>query len=140
MASDSVLIALADVGPGVQLEETLAAAGVRATWDQGLANGPPSGGGAWSVVLVDADHLGGRLAAVCDAWRDHASVPGVVAIGSSVEARAQAPHARVTLVAPTAKLATIISCGTIAAAVIPEFTKVFTSSKSPVPAATARGR
>ena len=28
------------------------------------------------------------------------------------------------------KLSTIISCGTMAAAVIPEFTKVFTSAKS----------
>jgi len=109
MAGDSVLIALADAGPGVQMEETLTAAGVPATWQSSFANGPAVGSGAPSVVLVDADHLGARLAAVCDAWRDHASVPGVVAIGSSATAREQAPHARVTLVAPAAKLATIIA-------------------------------
>lgn len=104
----AVLIALADVGPSVQLEEQLAQAGLTATWDQAQADGP-RGGGTPTVVLVDADHLGKRLAAVAEAWREHLSVPGVVAIGTSAIAREQAPAARVTLVAPTAKTATLVS-------------------------------
>jgi hypothetical protein len=102
------LIALADVGPGVQLEEQLVRAGLDATWDQTQVDGP-HGGAMPSVVLIDADHLGNRLTKVVEAWRDHPSVPGVVAIGSSASAREQAPAARVTLVAPSAKLSTVVS-------------------------------
>ncbi len=103
----AVLIALADVGPGVQLEELLNQAGANARWDVLQADGP-RGGTTAAVVLVDADHLGTRLAEVSTQWRDLPSVPGVVAIGSSAIAREQAPIARVTLVAPTAKVATIV--------------------------------
>ncbi|MDQ3337125.1 MAG: J domain-containing protein [Myxococcota bacterium] len=103
-----VLIALADVGPGVQLEEHLVQAGLDAKWDQAQANGP-TGGAMPTVVLLDADHLGKRLAQVAEAWRDYPSVPGVLAIGSSAVAREQAPAARVTLVAPTAKLSTLVT-------------------------------
>lgn len=104
----TVLIALADVGPGVQLEEQLVAAGMKAKWDATQANGP-RGGGTPEVVLLDADHLGAQLATVADAWRDHPAVPGVVALGMSATARAQAPVARVTLVAPSAKVPTIVA-------------------------------
>lgn len=104
----AVLIALADVGPSVQLEEQLVKAGLDAKWDQAQANGP-QGGAMPTVVLLDADHLGKRLAQVAEAWRDHPSVPGVIAIGSSAVARDQAPAARVTLVAPTAKLSTLVT-------------------------------
>lgn len=103
----AVLIALADVGPGVQLEEQLVRAGLDAKWDQAQVDGP-SGAAMPTVVLLDADHLGKRLAQVAEAWRDHPSVPGVIAIGSSATARDQAPAARVTLVAPTAKLSTLV--------------------------------
>ncbi|HLL25987.1 MAG TPA: J domain-containing protein, partial [Kofleriaceae bacterium] len=41
--------------------------------------------------------------------REHPSVPGVIAIGSSLVAREQAPAARVTLLAPTATLATVVA-------------------------------
>lgn len=102
----AVLIALADVGPGVQLEEQLNQAGFSARWDATQVDGP-RGGGLQQVVLVDADHLGDRLAAVADRWRDAPSVPGVIAIGTSTTARENAPVARVTLIAPTAKLTTI---------------------------------
>lgn len=102
----AVLIALADVGPAVQLEELLNKAGAKATWDAQQADGP-RGGTLAKVVLVDADHLGARLVEVTEKWRDQPSVPGVVAIGSSAVAREQAPRARVTLVAPTAKVATL---------------------------------
>ncbi|HEY5935915.1 MAG TPA: hypothetical protein VIU61_14800 [Kofleriaceae bacterium] len=104
----AVLIALADVGPGVQLEEQLVAANVPAKWDAAAANGPRDTT-PFTVVLIDADLLGERLAGVADRWRDHAAMPGIVAIGSSAAAREHAPKARVTLVAPTAKLATVIT-------------------------------
>ena len=104
----AVLIALADVGPGIQLEEQLTAAGLTARWDAQQADGPRGGAGTLTVVLVDADQLGTRLSEVIDAWRDQPSVPGVVAIGSSAIAREQAPRARVTLVATTAKLPTLV--------------------------------
>ncbi|MEO7734681.1 MAG: hypothetical protein ABIY55_27235, partial [Kofleriaceae bacterium] len=103
----SVLIALADVGLGVQLEEQLAGAGLRARWDAAAAGGPR--GPAADVVIVDADQLGARLAEVTEAWRHHPDLPGVLAIGSSQIAREQAPGAHVTLLAPTAKLATVVA-------------------------------
>ena len=104
----AVLIALADVGPSVQLEEQLVQAGLEAKWDQTQVNGP-TGAAMPTVVLLDADHLGKQLAKVAEAWRDHPSVPGVIAIGASAIARDQAPAARVTLVAPTAKLSTLVA-------------------------------
>ena len=103
-----MLIALADVGPGCQLEEALTQAGAEAKWDATQVDGP-RGGETHTVVLLDADHLGTRLAQVADAWRSHPSVPGVVAIGSSARAREQAPHARLTLLAPTASVATLVA-------------------------------
>lgn len=102
----AVLIALADVGPGVQLEEQLTRAGAKARWDAQQVDGP-RGHVVADVVVVDADHLGARLAEVTEQWRDSLAVPGVVAIGASAAAREQAPRARVTLVAPTAKLTTL---------------------------------
>ena len=104
----AVLIALADVGPSVQLEEQLVQAGIEAKWDQAQAGGP-TGAHMPTVVLIDADHLGKRLAKVADAWRNHPSVPGVIAVGNSQVAREQAPAARVTLLAPTAKLSTLVA-------------------------------
>jgi hypothetical protein len=101
----SVLIALADVGLSVQLEDQLVRAGLAATWDAGQAGAP--GSGVPDVVLVDADHLGARLTEVVAAWRDRPEVPGVVAIGRSAAARDQAPRARVTLVAPGASPQTL---------------------------------
>lgn len=107
----SVLLALADVGVGVQLEEQLVnagQAGLTATWDAAQIDGP-RGGATADVVIVDADHLGARLADVADAWRACPAIPGVLAIGSSPAARDHAPRARITLVAPTARLATVIA-------------------------------
>jgi hypothetical protein len=103
----TVLIALADVGLSVQLEEQLAEAGLAATWDAAQTDGPSAG--AADVVIVDADHLGARLASVVEAWRDRPGVPGVLAIGRSRSARDQAPGARVTLIAPGASLATLVA-------------------------------
>lgn len=103
-----VLIAVADVGAGVQLEEALQRAGVSATWDAAQTDGP-SGAQHCQVVLIDADHLGARLAEVANAWRDHMTVPGVVAIGSSDAARTYAPNARVTLLSTSAKTTTLMT-------------------------------
>jgi len=100
-----VLVAVADVGTGVQLEESLNHAGFEAKWDGAQADGPR--GGTPEVVLLDADHLGARLKAVAEQWRDHPSVPGVVAIGSSTAAREQAPGAHVALLSPDASEATL---------------------------------
>ena len=115
-----VLIAVADVGSGVQLEEALNRAGFEASWDGAQADGPRGGSTSGpgqrpatsflgEIVVLDGDHLGKRLASVADAWRDHPSVPGLVAVGASAAAREQAPSARVTLLAPTASIATISS-------------------------------
>jgi len=101
-----VLIAVADVAAGVQLEEALNQAGFEARWDGAQAEGP-RGATSQEVVLLDADHLGARLGAVAEAWRDHASVPGVVALGASATARDQAPRARVTLLSPGASAASM---------------------------------
>jgi hypothetical protein len=101
-----VLIAVPDVGTGVQLEEALNQAGFDARWDGAQADGP-QGASNQEVVVVDADHLGKRLAEVAEAWRQHASVPGVIALGTSQPARDQAPHARVTLLSSNASQATL---------------------------------
>ncbi|MGE5186569.1 MAG: hypothetical protein ACM31C_31150, partial [Acidobacteriota bacterium] len=101
-----VLIAVADVGPGVQLEEALNQAGFEAKWDAQQADGP-RGDVQPEVVVVDADQLGSRLATIAAAWRQHPSVPAVIAIGASAAAREHAPAARVTLLAPTAKVQTL---------------------------------
>jgi len=104
----SVLIALADIGPAMPLEEQLVAAGLKAHWDRAQADGP-RGPAAPTVVLLDADHLGRRLPEVAEAWRAHPAVPGVVALGASAIARDEAPRARVALIALTAQPATIVT-------------------------------
>ncbi|HEY5945301.1 MAG TPA: hypothetical protein VIV40_07415 [Kofleriaceae bacterium] len=104
----NVLIAVADVGAGVQLEEALNHAGFDSRWDGAQADGP-RGPSQQEVVLLDADHLGARLCSVTDAWRDHPSVPGVVALGTSPVAREQAPIARVTLLSPGAQTSTLVT-------------------------------
>src|SRR5690348_2798402 len=64
-----VLIAVADVGSGVQLEEVLNRAGFEARWDGAQAEGP-RGASDCEVAVLDADHLGVRLAEVANLWRD----------------------------------------------------------------------
>lgn len=103
-----MLIALTAVGAGVQLEEQLMRAGFLAKWDAAQADGP-RGGPPQAVVILDADHLGARLVEVARAWREQPAVPAIVAIGSSADARAHAPLAHVTLLAPTAKLQTLVA-------------------------------
>jgi hypothetical protein len=106
----SVMLALSDVGLGVQLEEQLNAAGqgLRAVWDAAQVEGP-RGAAHIDVAVVDADRLGARLIEIVGAWRARSGVPGVVAIGRSPTARDQAPRAHTTLLTPTAKLATVVA-------------------------------
>lgn len=101
-----VLIAVADVGTGVQLEEAANQAGFEARWDGAQADGPRNAS-AQEVVVVDADHLGRRLQEVVELWREHMSVPGIVAVGVSADARELAPVARVTLLSPGASAQTL---------------------------------
>ena len=103
-----VLVAVADVGTGVQLEEALNQEGFEARWDGAQADGP-TGAGTPEVVVLDADHLAGRLTEIAERWRDHPSVPGLVAVGSSAAAREQAPIAHVALLSPGASTATLAS-------------------------------
>jgi hypothetical protein len=104
----TVLLALADVGAGVQFEEALVRAGLDVKWDAAQADGP-RGAATPSVVVLDADHLGPRLVATAEAWRGHPSLPGLVAIGGSAIARVQAPLARVPLVEPSVATAQVVA-------------------------------
>jgi hypothetical protein len=90
----------------VQLEEALNQAGLSAKWDGAHANGPV-GNVTAEVVVLDADHLGKKLVKAADAWRDTPSLPGLVAMGVSQHARDLAPQAKLTLLSPTASLATV---------------------------------
>lgn len=100
-----VLVAVADVGAGVQLEEALNHQGFVASWDGAQVDGP-KGTSNPEVVVLDADHLAGRLTEVAERWRDHPSVPGVIAVGRSAAAREQAPIAHVALLSPDASATT----------------------------------
>jgi hypothetical protein len=104
----SILLALADVGAGVQFEEALGKAGLAVRWDAGQADGP-RGATTASVVVLDADHLGPRLVDVAEAWRVHPAMPGLIALGGSAVARTQAPLARVPLVAPSLGTAELVA-------------------------------
>lgn len=103
-----MLLAVANVGSGVQLEETLNQAGFKATWTEALANGP-KGSCACDVVIVDADHLGEQLPTIADQWRNQPDVPGIIALGNTAAARESAPQARIALLSTTASRATLIA-------------------------------
>ena len=108
----SVLIALADVGLSVQLEDQLLRAGLTASWDAAQVDAPGAaapGAAAPDIVLLDADRLGARLAEVAEAWRTRPAVPGVLAIGGARHARDHATRARVALVAPGAAPAVLLA-------------------------------
>jgi hypothetical protein len=101
-----VLLAVDEVGTAIQLEETLGTVGIKTRWDRAQAAGPSGDVGEVDVVILDADRAGERLAEVAEAWRDHASSPGVIAIGAP-SARGHASAARITLLAPAATAATL---------------------------------
>jgi hypothetical protein len=105
----SVLLAITDVGIGVQWEEMLQKLGFAVKWDPSMALGPPLAGGISpsDVVVVDADALEHQLVKVTEKWRGSEHVPGVIAIGSSGQSQQRAPAARITLVATKASPATV---------------------------------
>jgi hypothetical protein len=111
-ARHRVLLAVAEVGTAIQLEETLGKVGLATRWDQQQAGGPilPPPPDAPEpepdVVVLDADRAGARLAAIADAWREHPSSPGIVAIGAPA-ARDHAAAARVTLLSSAATAPTL---------------------------------
>jgi hypothetical protein len=92
-----VLLALSDLGLGVQLQEALEARNVPVRWDPSAADGPLAShqtGELEDVVVVDADSLGTRLANVAEAWRRIDPAPAVLALGSTAAAQhaAEAAH------------------------------------------------
>ena len=99
-----MLIALADVGAAVQLEESLTTLGYAVHWD--ATHDEQSSRIETEVVVVSADELGSQLAEVVDAWRGLPHCPGVIAVGKS-EARDHALRARVTLLTASATAATL---------------------------------
>jgi hypothetical protein len=101
-----VLLAVAEVGTAIQLEETLGKVGLVTRWDAAQAGGPAGDPGVIDVVVLDADRADARLAAIAEAWRDHPSSPGVVAIGAP-SAREHAAAARITLLSPAATAQTL---------------------------------
>ncbi len=96
-----VLLALSDLGLGIQLQEVLEAARVEARWDASAADGPREkhqGDALEDIVVVDADMLGDRLVEVAEAWRRVDPAPAVLALGTTAAAAAAAASAHVQLV------------------------------------------
>ncbi|MEZ4365934.1 MAG: hypothetical protein R2939_06560 [Kofleriaceae bacterium] len=90
----TVLIALADVGTAIQVEENLTKLGVPVRWDGAVARGPTAGNPAGEdVVLVSAAELGGRLADVASAWRQQAHSPAWSRSAGRRRARPPLPRA-----------------------------------------------
>jgi hypothetical protein len=98
-----VLLAFADVGLGVQVQETLEAHRLTVRWDGKAA--PQAND---DVVILDADEHGAKLSAIADGWRAIDPAPGLVAIGARADAADHATAARCAFTpttAPTAELA-----------------------------------
>lgn len=93
-----VLLALSDLGLGIQLQESLEGRGVPVRWDPHAVDGPTAAhlGGADldDIVVLDADHLGNRMLAVAEAWRKLDPAPALLALGSTEEAAEAAADAR----------------------------------------------
>lgn len=111
---NSVLLALSDIGLGVQLQETLEGRGVPVRWDPAASTGPPEalralGAVIDDVVVVDADSLGDGLAAIVDQWRALDPAPGVVALGTTTAGAAAAAAAHVQLIAASDDAATFLA-------------------------------
>lgn len=77
-----MLLAFADVGLGVQLQEALEAIGLSVRWEAACARGPVGQPDA-DVVVLDAATLDDDLPAAADAWRGLDPAPGLVALGDA---------------------------------------------------------
>ncbi|MBE7453040.1 MAG: J domain-containing protein [Kofleriaceae bacterium] len=96
-----ILLAFADVGLGIPLQEALEGLGRDTRWDPAATPArvdadPPD------VVVLDADGVAGKLVELAAAWRALDPAPGLLAIGMTADAVSAAGAARVTLVPPTA--------------------------------------
>ncbi|MBP9208063.1 MAG: tetratricopeptide repeat protein [Kofleriaceae bacterium] len=92
-----VLIAIADPGAAIQLEEALTRAGLSSRWDAASATGPKGDLTAIDVVVLEVEEHGPALAALVDTWRDHPTAPGLIAIGAAGRDREHAAAAKVAL-------------------------------------------
>ncbi|MBK9070870.1 MAG: hypothetical protein IPL79_07720 [Myxococcales bacterium] len=91
-----VLLAFADVGLSLQLQESLEALEIEAIWDATAAAGPVvRSHGDYDVVLIDIDTLGPRLEATLSSWRTIDPTPGLVACGMRGDNEAKAKAARI---------------------------------------------
>jgi hypothetical protein len=97
-----VLLALSDLGLGIQLQESLEGRGVPVRWDPNAVAGPTArhlaGADLDDIVVLDADHLGNRLLAAAEAWRKVDPAPALLALGSTAAAAESAAAARLQLI------------------------------------------
>ena len=115
-----VLLALADLGLGIQLQEALEARGVTVRWDPNAASGPTTehqrrADDLEEVVVLDADTLGDELAAIADAWRRLDPPPALVALGSTATAASAAAAGHCALVPASADADTFLASAAEAA-------------------------
>jgi len=94
-----VVLAFADVGLGIQLQEGLEAQRLTVRWDGAAALSP---GGSDDAVILDADELGDRLAEAAEAWRERDPAPGIIVIGARPAAAEAAARAQLRFVPTTA--------------------------------------
>lgn len=96
-----VVLALADVGLAIPIQEGLERLGRDVRWLAEAASGPPPGlTPGPDVVLVDGDGDAAKVAAAVAAWRRLDPPPGILALGLTAGAAATAGAARVALVSP----------------------------------------
>lgn len=97
-----VLLALSDLGLGIQLQESLEGRGVPVRWDPNAVMGPTpqhvAGEDLDDIVVLDADLLGNRLLDVADAWRKVDPAPALLALGSTGSGGESAAAARCQLI------------------------------------------
>lgn len=98
-----VVLALADVGLGIPLQEALERLGHDVRWTPAAAAGPPADlDGAPDVVALDADEDRDAVLAAVAAWRTLDPPPGLVGLGQTAGAPGNARAARIALCSPSA--------------------------------------
>lgn len=98
-----VVLALADVGLGIPLQEALERRGFAVRWLPDAAAGPPASlADPPDVVALDADGEEEALLAAVEAWRALDPPPGIVGLGLTATAPARALAARIALCSPGA--------------------------------------
>jgi len=97
-----VVLALADVGLGIPLQEALERLGHAVRWLPAAAAGPPADLDPPDVVALDADGDAPALIAAVAAWRELDPPPGIVGLGLTPSASSNATAARISLCTPSA--------------------------------------